>query len=125
MLSCLTQVMEALLTVTDNVGHYEAMDKTDKYCVWAEDMEASSLEADNYKAGQMVQGTVDYFTKDEDDPNIENFQIAFNAAGFNWSLNSVQYEDETGYIHYEWLFNVRNEYDGTEVIDGDDEVEGD
>lgn len=121
MLSCLEQVMNACLSVTKNVGHYEAFDKRDKYCVWAEDSEASSLEADNYKAGQMVEGTIDYFTKDEDDPNIERFQIAFNAARFYWRLNSVQYEDETGFIHYEWIFNVRNEYEGTEVVpDGDD-----
>lgn len=112
MLSCLEAVMNACLSVTENCGHYEAIDKSDQYCVWAEDTESASLEADNYKAGQTIEGTVDYYTKDEDDDNIENFQLAFNAARIGWSLNSVQYEDETGYIHYEWLFRVRNEYDG-------------
>lgn len=115
MLSCLEPVMTACLSVTENVGHYEAMDKTDAYCVWAEDMEASALEADNYKAGQTIEGTVDYFTKDEDDPNIEAFQQAFNAAGFWWELNTVQYEDETKYIHYEWLFRVREWYGDVDV----------
>lgn len=115
MLSCLKQVMDACLSVTNNVGHYEAMDKTDKYCVWAEDGEYSSLEADDYKAGQMVEGTIDYFTKDEDDPNIEAFQEAFNAARIGWNLNSVQYEDETQFIHYEWLFRVRQMYGDVEL----------
>ena len=119
MLSCLEQVMNACLSVTQNVGHYEAFDKSDRYCVWAEDGESSSLEADNYKAGQMVEGTIDYFTKNEDDPNIGRFQIAFNAAKFYWRLNSVQYEDETGFIHYEWVFNVRNEYEGDEAVGND------
>lgn len=122
MLSCLDAVREACLSVTQNVGHYEAFDKNDKYCVWAEDTETNSLEADNYKAGQTITGTVDYFTKDEDDPNIEKFQIAFNAARIGWSLNSVQYEDETGFIHYEWLFRVRNELSGE--TDGNMENEG-
>ena len=39
MLSKLKVIPEALLTVTTNVGHYEAMDKTDRYIVWAEDSE--------------------------------------------------------------------------------------
>ena len=33
------KIKEALLSVTDNVGHYEAIHKTDKYIVWAEDSE--------------------------------------------------------------------------------------
>ena len=110
MLPCLEAVRDACLSVTQNVGHYEAVEKTDKYCVWAEDGEVGSMEADSHKIGQTIEGTIDYFTKDEDDENIEKFQLAFNAAGIGWRLNSVQYEDETRYIHYEWLFRVRNGY---------------
>ena len=111
MLSCLESVRAACVSVTTNTGHYEAFDKTDKYCVWAEDSETDALAANNYKAGQTITGTIDYYTKDEDDPNPEKFQNAFNEAGFGWLLNSVQYEDETGFIHYEWLFRVRNTFD--------------
>ena len=110
MLPCLEAVRDACLSVTTNVGHYEAVEKTDKYCVWAEDGEIGSLEADNHKIGQTIEGTIDYFTKEEDDQNIEKFQLAFIAAGIGWRLNSVKYEDETRYIHYEWLFRVRNGY---------------
>lgn len=114
-MSSLRQVMDALLTVTDNVGHYEAMDKTDRYIVWAEDAEVDSLEADNWKGGQTIEGTIDYFTKDEDDPHIEAIPNALNRARIGWSLNSVQYEDETEFIHYEWLFRVRQGYGDVEV----------
>ena len=117
MLSCLEKVMNACLSVTENCGHYEAIDKSDRYCVWAEDGEYADLIADNYKAGQTIEGTVDYFTKNEDDPNIEAFQLAFNRARIGWRLNSVQYEDETQFIHYEWLFRVKQEYP-----DGDMEI---
>lgn len=111
MLSCLEAVRDALLTVTDEVGHYKAWDKpTNKYIVWAEDMEVAAMNTDNYKGGQTIEGTIDYFTKDEDDENIEKIQLALNAARIGWELNSVQYEDETRFIHYEWLFRVRHVY---------------
>jgi len=29
-----------------------------------------------------------------------------------WQLNSVQYEQDTGYIHYEWAFEI----DGAEEV---------
>lgn len=110
MLSCLEKVKEALLTVTTNCGHYEAVSKDDQYIVWAEDGEYSALLADDYVAGQTIEGTIDYFTKSEDDQNIEAIPVALNKARIWWSLNSVQYEDETEYIHYEWLFRVKQEW---------------
>lgn len=106
MLSKLDRVKNALLAVTDNVGHYEALNQTDKYIVWAEDGEGSSVEGDNYKLEQSIQGTIDYYTKDEDDPNAERIQTALKAVRISFYLNSVQYEDETQYIHYEWVFEV-------------------
>lgn len=110
MLSCLEAVKNALLTVTENVGHYTAWDDSDRYIVWAEDMEVAALNTDNYKGGQLIEGTIDYFTRNEDDENIEKIQLALNAARIGWELNSVQYEDETRFIHYEWLFRVRQMY---------------
>ena len=118
MLSCLQVVANSLLTVTQEVHHYQAMDKQDKYCVWAEDGESGNLDADNVKAEQTITGTIDYFTRDDDDTAPDAFQQAFNAAGFGWSLNSVQYEDDTRYIHYEWLFRVRNTVDGQSDVQG-------
>lgn len=106
MRSKLERVKETLLTVTDNVGHYEAFSQTDKYIVWAEDSEGSSLEGDNFKLEQSIQGTIDYYTKSENDPNVEGIQAALKAARISFNLNSVQYEDETQYIHYEWVFEV-------------------
>lgn len=106
MLSQLEKVKDALLTVTDNVGHYEALTKTDQYIVWAEDKEGSSVEGDNHKLEQSIQGTIDYYTKNEDDANVEAIQTALKTARIAFYLNSVQYEDETQYIHHEWVFEV-------------------
>lgn len=103
-------IQEILLTVTDKVYHYEAMHVSDKYIVWAEDSEGSSLEADNYKAEQSIQGTIDYFTKEEFDENVDKIQEALTVSCISFYLNSVQYEsaDDSGsnLIHYEWVWEV-------------------
>ena len=103
-------IPEILLEITENVGHYDVIHKTDKYIVWAEDSEGSSLEADNYKAEQSIQGTIDYFTKQEYDENVDKIQAALVAHRISFYLNSVQYESPddgyAGYIHYEWVWEV-------------------
>lgn len=104
----LNVIPNALLTVTQNVGHYEAFDKTDKYIVWAEDGQSGALYADNKMQEQVIQGTIDYFTKTENDPNVAAIQQALNNAEISFKLNSVQYEDDTKFIHYEWVFEVEN-----------------
>ena len=106
MRSKLKKIPEILKTVTNNVGHYEAMDVADKYIVWAEDSEGSSVEGNNRKINQSIQGTIDYFTKQDFDENVDRIQAALTAACISFYLNSVQYEDETEYIHYEWVFEV-------------------
>lgn len=106
MRSKLKKIPEILKTVTDNVSHYEAMGITDKYIVWAEDSEGSSVEGDDRKINQSIQGTIDYFTKQDFDENVDKIQAALTAACISFYLNSVQYEDETEYIHYEWVFEV-------------------
>ena len=75
----------------------------------AQDDTMASVLFGNKKEGQTIEGTIDYFTKDDDDSAPDAFQSAFNAAGFAWTLNQVQYEEETRYIHYEWLFWVENQ----------------
>lgn len=116
MLSSLENVMNALLTVsTTSVYHYTAPAGSNRYIVWAEDSEYSALVADNYKPGEVIEGTIDLFTKDEDDTFIGEIPVALNAARIGWELNSVQYEDETRFIHYEWLFRVRQYYGNDQV----------
>ena len=102
----LQTIKNLLLTVTDKVYHYHAWEQHDKYIVWAEDSEVDSIHSDDQKQEQAIQGTIDYFTKDEDDTNVEKIQKALNDNEISWSLNSIQYEEETDYIHYEWVFEV-------------------
>lgn len=106
MISKLRVIPETLLQITDNVGHYEAMKKTDQYIVWAEEAEGDSVEGNDQKINQSIQGTIDYFTKEDMDENVDKIQEALKTAYISHYLNSVQYEEETEYIHYEWVFEV-------------------
>jgi hypothetical protein len=102
----LSEFRDSLLVLPVPVSHYSAHKKPDKYIVWAEDMEAGAGHGDNRKTIQVIQGTLDYFTKTEFDPIFDQIQATLNNMKIAWRLNSVQHEDDTGYIHYEWIWQV-------------------
>ncbi len=102
----LIDLRDLLLEVIPDVYHYHADKQTDKYIVWAEDTESNSNSADDQKTDQVLQGTIDYFTKTEFDPNFNLIQEKLNLADIVWKLNSIQYEKDTGYIHYEWIWEL-------------------
>lgn len=62
--------------------------------------------ADNKKDVQVLQGSIDYFTKEDVDENVDKIQASLEIMGISFRLNSVQYEEETGYIHFEWIWEV-------------------
>ena len=76
------------------------------YAVWQEDGEGTSHYSDNTKSEQVLQLTIDYFTKSEYDTMTDSIQEALNCEDISWTLNSFQYEDETKLLHYEWLVKV-------------------
>lgn len=98
------KIIAVHLAVTDQVSHAEHM-KSDRYFVWQEDG-ANDLEADGLHAERAITGSTDLFTKQEFDPWKEQFEAAMEASGLPWSYNSFQYEEETGYYHYEWYWEV-------------------
>lgn len=107
----LKTVRDALLTTgiePGNVYHYKRpKDKPKHWIVWQEDGEADSFDANNRKKEQQGRGTIDCFTQIEYDPLLDAIQEALDkAVNIAWSLESVQYEDETQLIHYEWSFRV-------------------
>ena len=76
------------------------------YGVYAEDG-ANDLIANGKHSERVLQGTVDYFTRDDSGTPKTTVETALDGAGIAWYLNSVQLEEDTGYIHYEWVFEVR------------------
>lgn len=102
----LKRVRDALLTITEDPCHFEAENKGNHYIVWQEDSEGESLHADDKHEIMVISGTIDLFTKQEYDPWVQEITRALENAEITCRIESIQYEDETGYIHYEWRFEV-------------------
>ena len=49
------------------------------------------------------------FTRDASGEPRRTIEKELNKLGCGWKLNSVQYERDTGYVHFEWLLWVRGE----------------
>ena len=105
-MKCLNKVKDALITVSENVGHYEALKKEDSYIVWAEDGSGAQLAGDNHALNEAVSGLIHYYTRTESDETVDKIVAALKAARISFRLQAVQYEEETKYIHYTWEFEV-------------------
>lgn len=102
----LSELKTALMETVDRVWRYKAPENASvPYVVWAEDSRRD-FEADGAHAEIAWQGTVDYFTRDEDDGAVEDIEDCLTNLDIPWSLNSVQYEQQTGVLHYEWVFTI-------------------
>lgn len=98
------KIVAAHTSVTDQVSHLERM-QTKRYFVWQEDGE-NNLHADDAIVEKAVTGFTDLFTTVEFDPWADHIENAFDHYGLAWSLRGVQYEEDTGIIHYTWDWEV-------------------
>lgn len=102
----LQTIRDALAVLTDSCYHYVALpNAVPPYIVWAEDGD-NDLAADDHHAERAVTGTVDLYTKQENDPLKDSIEQALEDAGASWYFNSFQYETETGLLHFEWVWEV-------------------
>lgn len=93
------------LRVTDQVSHGQRLE-SERYFVWQEEG-ANDLIADGTHAQRAVRGSTDLFTKSEFDAWAREFEQAMNeTGGLAWYLNSVDFEPDTGFYHYEWVWQV-------------------
>jgi hypothetical protein len=99
------RIIRAHTAVTDCVSHGYRL-TSERYFVWQEEG-ADYLLADNRHAEKTVTGTTDLFTRLEFDPWKAQFEAALEADDrIAWALNSIQYEENTGFWHYEWVWSV-------------------
>ena len=89
--------------ISGEVFHYRRTKLPPPYTVWQEEG-ADSMPANNSVVEQNPSGTLDYYTKQEYDPRVDEIQTVLTDAPVSWYLNSVQYEEDTGIIHYEWVW---------------------
>ena len=102
----LQEIKEFLLGVTLNTFHQEAWEQPDTYIVWQEDGESDAVHGDNKKLVQILDVTIDVYTKEEYPEIITRLQNAFNDKGIPFELLSIQYESDTKYTHYEYLIQA-------------------
>lgn len=98
------RLIMAHLAVTDQVSHAQRM-SSDRYFVWQEEG-STDLIADGKHKEKVFSGTTDLFTKQEFDPWKEALEQSFDESEISWELSSVQFEEDTGFWHYEWLWQV-------------------
>lgn len=102
----LTKISNTLKGLTDACFHFFAPPDTGApYIVWQEES-SEDLLADNIHAETCIHGTIDIFTKKENDPLLEKIPAALDNNGISYYLNSSEYEEETGLLHYEFVFEV-------------------
>lgn len=98
------KIIAAHTAVTDAVSHFERP-KSERYFVWQADGN-KDLTADDTHAEKAVTGSTDLFTKIEFDPWAEAIGESFSSYGIAWTLADVQFEEDTGIIHFTWEWEV-------------------
>ena len=99
------KIISVHTAVTNAVSHGQRL-KSDRYFVWQEER-ADDLEANGHHIERAMSGTTDLFSKQEFDPWRAAFEASMDSAGMSWYLNSVQFEPDTGFWHWEWVWGVR------------------
>lgn len=92
------------------IRHYWRSGLKAPFFVWAETGDGGDRWTDNRRKYRNVGGTADYFTSKEFDANVDTIEAMFDDLGFSWSLDTVDFEEDTNLIHYSWIWSVS---DGT------------
>ncbi len=100
------ELINALAATGYKFAHYSWSHAPDgDYGTYGEDS-GDDLIADGIHAERATVGYINYFTRDDSSTPRLTIEAVLNNLRIPWSLNTVQYETETGYIHYEWEFSI-------------------
>lgn len=83
------------------VSHYRRTAKP-PFAVWYETGEDAPFNANNHRSEQQLTGMIDFYTLTEFDPIADDIQEILNDENVGWMLDSVQYEEDTNLIHFQW-----------------------
>lgn len=85
----------------------EADELREDYGVYALDGRRDMI-SDGKHSEKMLEGTVDLFCRSSrGDDKADLIEAAMDSIGCPWRLEyGPHYEEETGYTHYEWVFDV-------------------
>lgn len=99
--------MNEILTELQKLGSFAAYAwshaPADNYGVIAVDGQ-NALRAGDQTAEKVPEGTIDWFTRSPASTMPGQVESLLDRLGASWYLNSVQYESDTGLLHYEWVW---------------------
>lgn len=75
------------------------------YGTYEEDS-GNDLMCDEHHGERGTECWLNFFTRDDSGTPRTTIEGVLNDLRIPWYLNTVQYENETGYIHYEWSFGI-------------------
>lgn len=104
-MSCLTDVKDALCACSDRVYHYFAAKAEPPYLVWSESGRPG-FSAGDRREEYSDSGLLHLFTRTERDPLIDKLEAALDERAIGYELEAVQYEDDTGLLHYTWSWEA-------------------
>ena len=97
-------IIAAHTAVTDAVSHARRV-RSDPHFLWQEDG-SNDLAAGNGHGERAMTGVTDLYTKVEFDPWGDALGESFRSIGISWSLVLVEYEEDTGFYHWSWDWEV-------------------
>lgn len=99
--------MDEILVELKKLGAFAAYGwshaPADNYGVIAIDGQ-NALRAGDKLAEKIPEGTIDWFTRSPASTVPGEVESLLDRMGASWYLNSVQYESDTGLLHYEWVW---------------------
>lgn len=97
---------QVLLPMAEN--GWDTRPETVSYGIVSLDFEVDALHGDNVKVAMAYEGSVDLYSLQKDGAGwvpLITGTLTDHCEGC-WSLNSHQYERDTGLFHWEWAFQV-------------------
>lgn len=99
--------MDEILTELRKLGEFALFGwshaPSDNYGVVSVDGQ-NALRASNSLTEKVQEGTIDWFCRNPHSTVPEGVGDALDELGASWYLNSVQYENDTGLLHWEWVW---------------------
>ena len=102
-----TDLRDALLTVSADVYHYKApQQKAPPYIVWGETSAEHAEDADDRAQVLLVSGELWYYTKTEYDPVLHEIIAAMESAEAAWRINTIGRDNDSGMYVYGFSWGV-------------------
>ena len=79
------------------------------YGIYGEDG-GNQFDSNDGYAERAMTGSVDWYTRSDNEQGKDQIETLFKSLQttntFAWYLNTIQYEDSTHFLHYEWVVEV-------------------